>query len=281
MTDDLRAGTNADDADKRAERHMVDAARQHVGAAGFAQRNVLEQLIAAGREQIAYTGTLRQVVASTLRQLGEERLEGEPGQLVALQQIVTSGQRQIETARQLTLSIQHTLSNVRSTPLELVSAHLLSLLSESVHHHARNLELLIQAALEEASSSEQVAQLKQVRADMVATVLEIEHDGEERALAQLDLMAQQAVEQVRSLEAEGQTHAVQRTQLEQMAVTSQEAIEHLRAKTRLNREELERLGQERDTLHRQTAQLTQEGDEVQAKLDQARLAAEDQRADTD
>ncbi|WP_407541934.1 hypothetical protein Q0M94_20865 (plasmid) [Deinococcus radiomollis] len=157
MADDLHDNTRADGTDERGERHMADSARQHVGAAGFAQRNVLEQIITAGREQIVYTRALRKVVASTLRQLEaqEDRVERVPSR--TLQQIVSSGQRQIETAQQLKDTIQQTLSNVLDTPLDLVSAQVLAVLSESVRRQARHLELLIQVALNEAASDGQVS----------------------------------------------------------------------------------------------------------------------------
>ncbi|MFC4453442.1 hypothetical protein [Deinococcus sonorensis] len=118
-----------------------------------------------------------------------------------------------------------------------------------MNDQARNLELLIQAALDEERSSGQ------------------------------GVLAQQAVEQGRTHEAEGQTPAVQPTLLEQMAVTSLEVIDHLRANTTLRREELELLEQAQADLHRRTAQLTQEGDMLHTNLHQVRLAPKDQWED--
>lgn len=50
------------------ENASFNSARRHVGAAGFVQRDVLEQIISAGKEQIGVTRSLRQVIDVTQAQ---------------------------------------------------------------------------------------------------------------------------------------------------------------------------------------------------------------------
>jgi len=91
---------------------------------------------------------------------------------------------------------------------------------------------------------------------LAATVLQLEHDQEEQALARLDQWANQALERVRTLEAEGQAHADQRTVLEDAAVTSRKRITQLKAETELNRTELERVEHRQDADDHRIEQLT-------------------------
>ena len=54
------------------------SARQHVGAAGFAQSEALERIVSAGREQITLAQSIRKVVATTQSQLQDLALGLDP-----------------------------------------------------------------------------------------------------------------------------------------------------------------------------------------------------------
>jgi chromosome segregation ATPase len=243
MTDPLVTRTAAE-AKERAERAAIASARQHVGAAGFVQRDVLEHIIAAGHEQIALTQTLRQVVTSTQHQLESRSvaLTNDP-QAAVLGGIVNAGTEQIEVAQQLHQSIQHALADVRSTPLEEVSAQVLTTLSETVRRQASDLDQIIRAALDEADTPEQTAELEQMGSDTAAQLLSAQHDRSERELVTLSVIAQDAAARIRSLEADGQTHAAQKSAMAQEAHTAQSDIAALEAAERRSGAEIASLEQ--------------------------------------
>lgn len=263
MTDPSHS-TPPDEIDDAVERASFVSARQHVGAAGFAQRDVLEQIIAAGQEQLAFTQSLRQVVASTLEQLRALPVKDLPDaaqtHLGALQDIVASGQQQIETATQLRQTIQRALDEVRNTPLEHVSAYVLSTLKDAVHQQVSDLQEIIGVAIDEAATTEQIAQLQQVSADAAQRVLAGQHAREERELAELDRLGQEALEKIRHLEAQGQTHEAQRTTLEGEAQTAQGEIERLEATNVQEQAEIARMEREQvETVERLTELQTTAG----------------------
>lgn len=203
--------------DARTERASFSAARHHVGEAGLIQLDTLEQIIHAGREQLVVTQALRQVVTSTLEQLRATPL-GQIGALTpqhraTLEEIVSSGRAQIQTAHQLRLTIQQVLEQVRETPLEHVSGHLLSTLSTAVHQQVQDLEDIIGAAVGQASSLEQIAQLEQVGAQATTRLQQMDHARGERELMQLERQAAETLGRIRTLEREGQGHAAQKSQL--------------------------------------------------------------------
>ena len=219
------------ESDEQIERAASAAARYHVGAAGFVQRDMLEQIIAAGRDQIAVTQSLRRVLITTVAQLSAIPM-AEVGavaqeQRAALERIVTAGQVQVQRAKDLRLAIQQALAEVQNTPLEHVSGHLLSTLGEAVRRQVADLENIIGAAINEASTVEQIARLERMSAELYAHLLSTEHDRGERELTQLDLQGAEALKRVRSLEEVGQTHAMQKTHLEQAAEGSRRQIRAL------------------------------------------------------
>ena len=241
MTDPLPTG-GADENEGQAERATIASARQHVGAAGFVQRDVLEHIIAAGQEQIAFTRAIHQVVASTQQQLESRPVapEGDP-QVAALRGIVDSGNEQTRVAQRLHQTIQHTLREVRATPIEEVSARVLTTLSETVQRQASDLEQMIQAAIGEADSPEQLSNLKQIEVDTAARLVSSEHDRSERELATLNVVAQGAEAHIRRLEADGQTHAAQKRALDREARAAQHDIAALEEAERRSEAEIAHL----------------------------------------
>lgn len=95
-------------------------AREHVGAAGWAQTSALDAIIRAGREGLAATDALREVVQVTTEQLralpfgagGEARSAQEE----ALRHILESGEAQITAARALDELVCTALDEVAPRP---------------------------------------------------------------------------------------------------------------------------------------------------------------------
>jgi len=276
-----------DELDTAAEQASIASARRHVGAAGFAQRDVLEQIITAGREQLAVTQSLRQVMASTQTQLRATPLtgaeEGAHPHRAALEAILTSGRAQLETASELRRAIQTTLVNVRGTPLEDVSANVLTALSQVVRRQEADLAAIIATALGEASTVEQTARLERVSAEATARAIHTEHERAERELAHLDLLGTQALDRIRSLEAHGQAHAEQKAQLEQEARASLKNISALEAEETRALLEIGRMEQQNEVssarieqLEAAAVQLRERVGGLHRELEQAGSAAETQ-----
>ncbi|UQN10131.1 hypothetical protein [Deinococcus sp. QL22] len=254
--------------DAHEERRSSSSARRHVGAAGLTQLDILDKIIDAGREQLVVTQVLREVVASTLDQQRATPL-AQVGTLAhehqtELRKIIFSGRVQIETAHHLRLKIQQTLAQVRETPLEQVSGQLLTTLSESVHRQVQDLEDIIQAAVGQAHSLQQIAQLEQVGAQAARRLQHVAHERGEQELMELERQAAEALKHIRSLEGEGQSHAVQKQALIEEAQAAREQVAELEETNAVNQREITRLEDEggvtqgqRQALGRATEQLQQ------------------------
>lgn len=219
--------------EEAAERAAILSTRSHVGAAGFAQTQALEMIISAGREQIALTQALRQVVVTAQAQLRDiaVRFDAQIAQVHtgALEGIVESGRSQIAAADELRRAIQATLTDVRGTPVEDISVTVLTTLGTVVRRQAQGLKDLIEVAISEATSAEQITKLERVSAEAALRIESVEHERTERELAYLEHLKQQTLTRIRQLEADGLTHAAQRAQLERDAAGAQERIVALEA----------------------------------------------------
>lgn len=266
--------------DPRAERASFSLTREHVGAAGFSQLNTLEQIINAGREQLIVTQALRQVVASTLEQQRATPLAQigslAPVHQAALNDIVTSGRAQIEIAHQLRLTIQRALAEVRETPLEHVSGHLLTTLRASVQQQAQDLDDIIHAAVGQAKSLDQIAQLEQVGAQAATQLRQTEHDRGERELVHLEQQATETLNQIRRLEQAGHTHLAQKTQLMAQAHTAAQRVAVLEQANAEDQLEITRLEGQRDEATEQRQVLETAANQTQQHLqdlkDQAKVS---------
>ncbi|OLV15660.1 hypothetical protein [Deinococcus marmoris] len=235
------------------------SARHHVGAAGFTQSEALELIVSAGREQISVAQSLRQVMLTTQTQLREGVAQGDTqaaqARVARLEQVIRSGQAQIDAAQSLQGTIQDALMNVRGTPLENVIAGLLNALGTVVQRQARALEDLIAVALGEATSKEQVMTLAQVSAGVAERLEATERARTERELAHLDDMHQQTLLRIRQLEQDGQTHAAQKAQLSDQAERSQRDIEVLEAAETQNLEQIADLEEQQQAAEERGAEL--------------------------
>ncbi|PYE50963.1 hypothetical protein [Deinococcus yavapaiensis] len=268
----------SDDRRVAAERASFAAAREHVGAAGFAQRDVLERLIDAGREQIQFTVSLRQVLTITLQQLHALPLmdlhqAAEP-HVTTLESIVQSSRAQLETADRLRDSIQRALVEVRGTPIEDISAQVLTNLSQVVQHQAADLAALISLALNEASTVEQITTLQRVSTQAHEQLQQAKHEQAERALMHLNQISQDVLTRIRALEASGTTHAEQKKQLEHEALAAREHIARLEASAKLDAQEITRLEAQAEVSRARTAELEAAAAKTQEKIARLRQQVE-------
>ncbi|UQN10123.1 hypothetical protein [Deinococcus sp. QL22] len=264
--------------DLRAERTSFSTAREHVGAAGLEQLHILEETIAAGREQIGVTQALRQVLASTLEQQRSTPLaqvgSAAAAQQATLQGIVASGQAQLATAHALRLTIQRVLAQVRETPIEDISGHVLTTLSVAVHQQAQDLQDIIEAAVGQANSLEQIARLEQISAQAEARLREAEHTRSEHDLVALEQHATRTLNYIRRLEREGQTHAAQREELMEEAHTAEQHIAELEETNAVDQREITRLEDERDVRRGQQRALDTAAEQLQQDLGDLRQHAD-------
>lgn len=144
-------------------------AREHVGAAGWAQNATLDSIIRLGREGLSATKALRQVVTLTTEQLRALPLvaigEQSDEHLRALQDIVERGNEQIVAAQALDQLIFEALDEVSVTPLDDVSVNRLKDIQARVQSQVGALSVLMEAAQAQTDTLEQVAELEKVSAE--------------------------------------------------------------------------------------------------------------------
>lgn len=266
-----------DEARSATERASFITTREHVGAAGFAQRDALERLIHAGREQIEFTYSLRQVLTTTLAQLHalplQELHQTASTHVAALETIVKSSSSQLRTARDLRGAIQRTLAQVRGTPIEQISALVLTNLSEVVHRQAADLEALIALASREAGTVQQIALFEALSVESRARLLRTEH---EQDLAHLDEAGRNALDRIWALENDGVSLSARRAQLEHDAASSRERITGLEASVIGDSEEITRLETQADVSRARTAELEAAASKTQKKISRLRQQIEAQ-----
>ncbi|AFZ69251.1 hypothetical protein [Deinococcus peraridilitoris] len=262
------------------ERAAFSAAREHVGAAGFAQRDTLEQLISAGREQIEFTHSLRQVMKSTLEQLHAlppADLHHAAGtQVTALENIVQASRAQLETAHRLREAIQRTMAEICGTPVEDISAHLLRNLSQVVQRQAADLDGLIKLALHEASTVQQIDTLSRMSAEAQTQLLRTDREQVEGEILELTRLGQDALERIRALEASGITYAAQREQLECEDAAARAHIAGLEANAARDAHTITRMEGQLEASRAHTAELEAAARKTQEKIARLREQLEAQ-----
>ncbi len=144
-------------------------AREHVGAAGWAQTRALEDIIRAGREGLAVTDTLRQVVRLATEQVRALPLAARPedreSQARILQEVVQSGEAQIRAAEALDELIQQALEDVMRTPVGEVNERTLRQIQGRVQGQVDALNTIIAAAQAQADTLEEIARLERLSAE--------------------------------------------------------------------------------------------------------------------
>ncbi|MBB5294748.1 vacuolar-type H+-ATPase subunit I/STV1 [Deinococcus metallilatus] len=236
-------------------RRLAEArAREHVGAAGWAQTRVLEDIIRAGREGLAATDTLRQVVCLTTEQVRALPLAAQPeereGHARALAEIVQSGETQITAAEALDNLIRRALEDVTRTPLESVNVRALRQIRQRVREQMQALETIITSARAQADTLEETARLErlsaehqervnalrqlsaeeevQALADAGADIVEHIAELDEAGAGQLDALARIGEAVAEKIRDTGAPLAEQVQALDELAQTVQQKAEELR-----------------------------------------------------
>ena len=179
-------------------------AREHVGAAGWEQTSVLETIIRAGREGLAATDALRQVVTLTTEQLRALPLnatsEARDEQVEALQHIQESGEVQVMAAQALDTLVCEALESVARTPMNEVSLGRLQAIHQHVREQVQTLETIMQAAQVQADTLAQVQRLEQVSAEYQERVSSLRHLSAADEAQALGLAGEQLVERIAQLD---------------------------------------------------------------------------------
>ncbi|MFK7604192.1 hypothetical protein ACI3L1_18510 [Deinococcus sp. SM5_A1] len=141
-------------------------AREHVGAAGWAQSSTLEDIIRTGQQGLAATDALREVIHLTTEQIRTLPLGATPhergGQTQALLEIVQSSQEQITAAQALEQMMSLALEDVARTPVDELNVSRLRLIQRRVGEQLGALSAIMDAARAQAQTLEQAGQLEEV-----------------------------------------------------------------------------------------------------------------------
>lgn len=220
---------------RRQQRRLAEArAREHVGAAGWQQTGLLEEIIRAGRDQFATTDALREMVSlttETLRALplaAGQALRDE--QQHTLEQIVASGHQQVQAANELEDLIAGALGEIVETPLTDLNARQLERILGRVREQLVSLNLMIEAARAQSGTLEQLQMLDDVSAAYQQRLNELHRLSAEEELEVLGTVAGQVVVRVAELDAAGDR------QLETLGSIGEAAVKQV-AETGASREE--------------------------------------------
>lgn len=182
-------------------------AREHVGAAGWAQTSTLEQIIRAGREGLAATDTLRQVVRLTTEQVRTLPFAARPQEREdharALSDLVQSGEAQVTAAEALDELVRQALDQVAQTPVGEVNVQTLRRIHERVQEQMQALNTIIKSARAQADTLEQVARLERVSAEHHSRVDAIRQLSAEEEVQSLAGAGEDIVERVAELDEVG------------------------------------------------------------------------------
>ena len=205
------------------QRRLSEArAREHVGAAGWAQANLLEDIIRAGRDQFAATDALRQVIQLTSGQLRALPLsagqEARDDHRRTLQDIVASGQQQVSAAQALEEVIQLALRDVVDTPMQELSAAQLGRIHAHLQEQLSALSLMMEAARSQAGTLDQMQALDEVSAAYQERVDELGTLSAEKELDQLAAVGGQVMSRIAELDEAGEK------QLETLEVLGESAL---------------------------------------------------------
>ncbi|MFC4639707.1 hypothetical protein [Deinococcus hohokamensis] len=179
-------------------------AREHVGAAGWAQSSTLEDIVRTGRQGLAATDALQQVVHLTSEQLRTLPL-GAPGEqredhALALENIVRHGQEQITAAQALDELLCQALDHVSRTPLHELNVQRLLLVHDHVRDQVTALNTIIESARAQAATLEQLGALERISAEHLQRVQDLRQLGSEEEAQALGEAGEQIVTRLASLE---------------------------------------------------------------------------------
>lgn len=179
-------------------------AREHVGAAGWAQTSVLDSILKAGREGLNATDSLRQVVRLTtdhIRALPITAMSEQGREhALALQDIVKSGEEQLTAAQVLDELICEALDEVAATPLDEVSVARLKRIQGHVQQQVDALHTIINSAKAQANTIEQATALEKISAEHQQRVIAMQQLSAEEEIETLSVAGQEIVSRITELD---------------------------------------------------------------------------------
>ncbi len=179
-------------------------AREHVGAAGWAQSTLLEEIIRTGQQGLAATDALRQVIHLTAEQIRTLPLGATPvergGQTQALLDIVENGEQQVTAAQTLNRLVCLALDDVAQTPVDELNVSRLRGIHSRVSEQLKALYSIIGTAQAQAQTLEQAGQLEEVLNDHQRVIGEIQHFSAAHEASALAEAGEDIVERISQLD---------------------------------------------------------------------------------
>lgn len=219
-------------------------AREHVGAAGWAQTTALEALLRAGREGLAATDALRQVVRLTTEQLRALPLVsvGEQGEdhLKALQDIVHSGEQQLTAAQALEGLVCQALDDVTRVATDELNVTRLKYIHQRLQEQVVALNTIVDSARVQAQTLEQVTELEQVSADHQNRVNDLRLFSAQEEISVLGEAGEDIVNRIAEID---EAHPQQLDALKQIGEAVVEKLPETGAHPQQQAETLEQLAQ--------------------------------------
>lgn len=199
-------------------------AREHVGAAGWQQTAALESILRTGREGLAATDALRQVVRLTTEQirtlsLSEMREQGE--HVRALHEIVRNGEEQMTAAQALEEVLCQALDDVARTPLDDVSVSRLKQIHRRVQEQVAALNTIVESAQVQAQTLEQASRLDEISAEYQQRVNDIRQFSAAEEVEALGDTGQRIVERIAEID---EAHPDQLSALQKIGETLVESV---------------------------------------------------------
>ncbi|QLG12337.1 hypothetical protein HLB42_03360 [Deinococcus sp. D7000] len=230
-------------------------AREHVGAAGWAQSSMLEDIIRTGQQGLAATDALRQVISLTSEQIRALPLGASPDerddQAQALMNIVENGEQQVTAAQALNALIGLALEDVARTPLNDLNVSRLHAIHERVAQQLEALDTIIGTAQAQAQTLTQAAQLEEVLAEHQRRLSELRRLSAEEEIQALTAAGEQIVERISALDDAGERQVDALTQIgkavaDHMSDTGASGEQQAEALEGLAHEMTDRAGELRD-----------------------------------
>lgn len=219
-------------------------AREHVGAAGWAQTSALDSILRAGQEGRAATDALRQVVHLTTEQLRslpmKEMSLQRGGHLEALENIVQSSNDQITASQVMDDLICDALEDVSQVPVDDLNIRQLKNIHARLQDQVNALYTIIDAARVQARTLEQVADLEQISAQHQQRVSEIRQFSNEEHLSALGEAGAEIVSRIAEVD---DAHVKQLDALEQIGEAVVENLPETGANAQQQIETLEKIAQ--------------------------------------
>lgn len=179
-------------------------AREHVGAAGWAQSSTLDAIIRAGQEGLAATEALRQVIDLTGEQLRTLPLSADEhsraDHAATLHGVLSSSEGQLEVALHVNDLIRQALEDVTATPLSEISVGRLRRVQAHVQVQVQALHTIIASAHAQADTLEQVQRLDQMLAEHQERVRALRRDSASQEVEALAEAGEGIVQRIAELD---------------------------------------------------------------------------------